>query len=1282
VITNNTVSNNGDCGIRLYSSFDNIIAENSLYDNLYGIYLFYGGNNIILKNNASINVQVGVVVLSSNLNTLENNVIMFNSEGIWLSSENCTVVNNIISGNAYGVVTPSSINNMIYHNSFINNTNQADDTENNSWDSGYPSGGNYWSDYTGSDVFSGSNQDIPGSDGIGDLPYNSTTGQGILGGAGNQDNYPLMEPGGTEKPVAVAKPDYQEANVYDNVTLYGNLSYDLDGSVVSYFWDFGDGSTDWGMFVTHWYDSPGNYTVILTVTDNDGLVDTDTCIVRIFGTQSPVANADPDYQQILLGELPWDNATFDASLSYDPDGTIISYQWDFGDGYGYTGTENTTTHQYTVTGNYTVTLTVTDNDGFTDTDTCIVNVTGIQVPVAVAEPDYQEVNIDEIVSFFGNLSYDPDGTIIDYFWEFGDGANDTGISSAHIYTTSGNYTVTLTVTDNDGLTDTDTCVVRVVGLQSPVAVAEPDFQEIMVGEAAEFYGNQSYDPDGTIISYYWDFGDGYTGMGINSTHIYTNSGSYVVTLTVTDNDGLTNSDTCIVIVTGLQSPVAIAEPPHQEVSIGENASFHGNLSYDPDGTIVDYFWDFGDGQNGTEIFVQHAYAISGNYTVTLTVTDNDGLTDTDICTVYIVGLEPPVAIAMPDYQGIFVGEEAYFYGNLSYDPDGTIVSYFWDFGDGHTGTGINQTHVYTVSGYYTVTLTVTDNDGLTGTDTCFVNVTGLQSPVAVAEPSYQEWQIGEAAIFNGNFSYDPDGSIVQHHWDFGDGQTATGPIQAHIYAAPGNFMVTLTVIDNDGLTDTDTSTVIIVDTQPPIILDVVVAPSEPTNRAKITILCWVEDNVNVESVTMTYLHNGTDWVTLSMANDVSQVYHVVFGPESQNFTFYINVTDSSGNVATYSDDVVVRTVKVETSGDAPDPEQIEEGSQIHITGTVYVDGVLNGTGFSIVILIDGEILDSCVVQEDGSYSLDFILPSRNSADSVLEIQLLDTISGEMLPISSYVIPGEQPFPWLLFMFGSIIGASAALGLATEVGKFGLLLVLLPLYTKLKKDEVLDTYTRGKIHGYIMANPGEHYNAIKRALGMNNGSLAYHLNVLEKEELVKSKTNGIYKRFYPKDMIIPNGGQIHLTEAQKLILKNIEETPGISQKDIAALLGVSASTINYHITKLVEMNAVRTERKGIGVRYYKTPMSVDHFVSVNSAPAPALAPPVTEEPPVRPVEECPGCEMIIEPDMKKCPFCNTALEPEDPEAQKKREFLERLEKAHEEGRISESAYLKNRKKFGS
>ena len=143
---------------------------------------------------------------------------------------------------------------------------------------------------------------------------------------------------------------------------------------------------------------------------------------------------------------------------------------------------------------------------------------------------------------------------------------------------------------------------------------------------------------------------------------------------------------------------------------------------------------------------------------------------------------------------------------------------------------------------------------------------------------------------------------------------------------------------------------------------------------------------------------------------------------------------------------------------------------------------------------------------------------------------------------------------------------------------------MPLYTKIKKEEVLDHYLRGKIHGYIIANPGEHYNAIKNALNINNGSLAYHLSILEKEELIKSRNESVYKRFYPYSMNLGDESQ-STTNIQKLILNQLEHNPGITQKKIAAKLGIHPSTVNYHIKNLHKKDLIRTERKGFSVKYY-------------------------------------------------------------------------------------------------
>ena len=144
LITNNRVHDNGR-GIWFDSMFNSIIEKNLVYNNL-------GGG-----------ISVGYV---GRYNTIRDNIVHHNTRGIDMNGS-------------------MVIGNKVYHNALIDNTLQVQETGNNIWDNGYPSGGNYWSDYAGVDDYSGPGQNLPGSDGIGDTPYAFT---------GNQDNYPLMEP--------------------------------------------------------------------------------------------------------------------------------------------------------------------------------------------------------------------------------------------------------------------------------------------------------------------------------------------------------------------------------------------------------------------------------------------------------------------------------------------------------------------------------------------------------------------------------------------------------------------------------------------------------------------------------------------------------------------------------------------------------------------------------------------------------------------------------------------------------------------------------------------------------------------------------------------------------------------------------------------------------------------------------------------------------------------------------------------------------------------------------
>jgi len=172
---------------------------------------------------------------------------------------------------------------------------------------------------------------------------------------------------------------------------------------------------------------------------------------------------------------------------------------------------------------------------------------------------------------------------------------------------------------------------------------------------------------------------------------------------------------------------------------------------------------------------------------------------------------------------------------------------------------------------------------------------------------------------------------------------------------------------------------------------------------------------------------------------------------------------------------------------------------------------------------------------------------------------------------------------LIMMAVGVAASSAALlaaaALLNENARYLFLLFFVPLYTKIKRERVLDHFVRGQIFGYIQANPGEHYNAIKEALGLTNGSLAHHLRTLEREQFIKSKRYGLYRRFYPMNFRMPADDVYQPNEIQTTILAVIRAHPGITQKEIAGRLGLTPPTVNYHISVLNDRHLIRVDRVG-------------------------------------------------------------------------------------------------------
>ncbi|UCH88533.1 MAG: winged helix-turn-helix transcriptional regulator, partial [Thermoplasmata archaeon] len=189
-----------------------------------------------------------------------------------------------------------------------------------------------------------------------------------------------------------------------------------------------------------------------------------------------------------------------------------------------------------------------------------------------------------------------------------------------------------------------------------------------------------------------------------------------------------------------------------------------------------------------------------------------------------------------------------------------------------------------------------------------------------------------------------------------------------------------------------------------------------------------------------------------------------------------------------------------------------------------------------------------------------------------------------------------PFAALIIITAITISIFSIVVFGMESGKYKLLsLVVVPLYSRRKKDQVLDNFIRGEIYGFISAHPGTYFNHMKLALNLNNGTLAYHLNVLENDNMIYSKTDRNYRRFYPTEGRLPSvtddNGKIHtfvfLNTTQNKIIKLIQSSPGLSQKEIAQKLGKSSQVINYNINSMAELGLVKLQRDGKLTRCYST-----------------------------------------------------------------------------------------------
>jgi len=172
---------------------------------------------------------------------------------------------------------------------------------------------------------------------------------------------------------------------------------------------------------------------------------------------------------------------------------------------------------------------------------------------------------------------------------------------------------------------------------------------------------------------------------------------------------------------------------------------------------------------------------------------------------------------------------------------------------------------------------------------------------------------------------------------------------------------------------------------------------------------------------------------------------------------------------------------------------------------------------------------------------------------------------------------EVPLLWAVA--GLCLVAIGAALVSIEWTRYSLVVLLLPLFSRMLKDEVLDNKTRYAIHGIVIENPGIHYNAIQREFGLTNGAAAYHLRVLEREDFIRSVRDGRLRRFYSRTTKVPEEKRLTPEQIRERVLELVTARPGMSQREIVLELGIERDTVGYHLRILVSEGKLQAGRKG-------------------------------------------------------------------------------------------------------
>ncbi|MEP6728977.1 MAG: PKD domain-containing protein, partial [Bacteroidota bacterium] len=538
---------------------------------------------------------------------------------------------------------------------------------------------------------------------------------------------------------------------------FTDLSTAQEGNIVKWEWDLGDGTISDLQNPSHIYSGPGNYNVILRITNSAGCVNTAS-----------------KAQYIKIKDGVKADYSFTGSTKCTPPSIIhfsnkstgtgtLSYQWFFGDGNASVLQDPANT--YNAAGLYTIKLIVKNNAGCIDT---LTKKDSIAVGVAHANFTAPDSICQNMAVQFFNTSQPATGKLQ---WSFGDGNTSVITNPFTAYKDPGTYNISL-VADFGSCKDSISKPIKIL------AKAKAAFSADKTASCSAPFTVQFKNLTTDAIGYKWLFGDNTISVLQNPSHTYLQNGVYDVTLIATSINGC--SDT-------LKQTSYINLVPADIQMLDLPATGCAPVVFSPSYTIksvlpvTGYAWNFGDGATSTAAFPSHTYANAGTYSIALVYTTSDGCTGTiNYANAVKVGKKPVVSFGATP-TNTCASTPVVFTDNST----GDITNWLWNFGDGITDTSHNPIHLYNDTGYFKVRLIVGNNgcsDTLVKPDFIYIKppVAKFAADVQCSDPFHYAFT---------NYSI----GATNWEWSFGDGTTSADKDPVHIYSTKGTYTVKLTV---------------------------------------------------------------------------------------------------------------------------------------------------------------------------------------------------------------------------------------------------------------------------------------------------------------------------------------------------------------------------------------------------------------------------------------------------------------------------------------------------------